>query len=259
MQWFDAGLNLFSPQFSGQEQQIVQQAHAENVTHLLLISSDLNETELNKEFASKHPRCFCTAGVHPHHAARVSSHWLKDLTAALQHPAVVAIGECGLDFNRDFSPRTQQQVVFAAQLQLAKECGKAVYLHERDAFATQVAILKEHKISHGVAHCFTGNQQQMRTYLDLGLYIGITGWLCDERRGQALQDAIRYLPSDRLILESDAPYLLPRTLRPRPRFNQPAFLPVIAADVARLTGRTLQDIAIQSMNNSLALFQIKEH
>lgn len=258
MPWFDCGLNLFSPQFNGEEQAIIQAAKAAGVEKLLLISSDLAETQRNLQFSLQHPCCYATAGVHPHQAAHVESNWLADLTALLKTQAVVAIGECGLDFNRDFSPRAIQQHIFAEQLQLALRHDKAVYLHERDAFDTQVAILREQSPSRGIAHCFTGNVTQLKTYLDLGLYIGITGWICDERRGQELQQAVNYIPRDRLILETDAPYLLPRTIRPRPKRNSPALLPAIASEVARLTGRELEALAAETYANSCRLFQLQE-
>ncbi|MCT8125237.1 TatD family hydrolase [Alishewanella sp. BS5-314] len=259
MRWFDAGVNLFSPQFAGQEAAIVDEAQAAGIARLLLISSELAESQHNLGFRQQYANCYTTAGVHPHQAAQVSSDWLASLQQLALQPGVVAIGECGLDFNRDFSPRQQQQQVFAEQLQLAKQLDKAVYLHERDAFATQLAMLNEQQISYGIAHCFTGDRSQLQAYLDLGLYIGITGWLCDERRGQALQQAIHYIPADRLILETDAPYLLPRTVRPRPKRNTPALLPAIAAEVARLTGRELAVIAAQTYANSCRLFQLEDH
>lgn len=259
MRWFDAGVNLFSPQFTGQEVAIVDEAQAAGVERLLLISSELSESQRNLAFRQQYSYCYTTAGAHPHQAAQVSSDWLASLQQLALQPGVVAIGECGLDFNRDFSPRQQQQQVFAEQLQLAKQLNKAVYLHERDAFATQLAMLNEQQISYGIAHCFTGDRRQLQAYLDLGLYIGITGWLCDERRGQALQQAIHYIPADRLILETDAPYLLPRTVRPRPKRNTPALLPAIAAEVARLTGRELAEIAAQTYANSCRLLQLEDH
>lgn len=237
----------------------MDEAQAAGIARLLLISSELAESQRNLGFRQQYANCYTTAGVHPHQAAQVSSDWLASLQQLALQPGVVAIGECGLDFNRDFSPRQQQQQVFAEQLQLAKQLDKAVYLHERDAFATQLAMLNEQQISYGIAHCFTGDRSQLQAYLDLGLYIGITGWLCDERRGQALQQAIHYIPADRLILETDAPYLLPRTVRPRPKRNTPALLPAIAAEVARLTGRELADIAAQTYANSCRLFQLEDH
>ncbi len=256
MRWFDTGVNLFSAAFAGNESRIMHEAQQAGVSHCLLISSDLSETTRNTDFCQQQPTCFSTAGVHPHQAAHVPSDWLALLAQTLALPAVRAIGECGLDFNRDFSPRDKQQQVFAQQLALAKQYAMPVYLHERDAFATQVAMLKEQPPPAGIAHCFTGSHEQLRTYLDLGLYIGITGWLCDERRGHALQQALNYLPLDRLILETDAPYLLPRTVRPRPRHNSPALLPAIGAEVARLTGQSLDYIAKQSFANSCQLLQL---
>lgn len=258
MQWFDAGVNLFSPQYAGQEEQIVAAAQASGISRLLLISSDLNESQRNLQFSLTHYGCYATAGVHPHQASQVATDWLDTLSTLLTANAVVAIGECGLDFNRDFSPRACQQQVFAEQLQLALQFDKAVYLHERDAFDTQVAMLREQPPARGIAHCFTGDLTQLETYLDLGLYIGITGWICDERRGQALQQAVNYIPADRLILETDAPYLLPRTIKPRPKRNSPALLPAIATAVARLTGRDLTTLAAQTFTNSCRLFQLQE-
>lgn len=256
MRWFDTGINLFSAQFAGQEQAIIATAKQAGVTRCLLISSDIVESNKNLTFCQQQSGCYSTSGVHPHQAAHVSHDWLADLHALLASPYVVAIGECGLDFNRDFSPRAQQQQVFATQLALSQQTKLPVYLHERDAFATQIAMLKEQPPVAGVAHCFTGDRSQLQAYLDLGLYIGITGWLCDERRGQALQQALAYVPKDRLILETDAPYLTPRTIRPRPRCNTPALLPAIGNEVARLTGFSVQQIAEQSYQNSCRLLQL---
>jgi len=254
--WFDAGLNLFAAQFAERHQQLLDDGIASAVDSVLLISSDLAESQLNLAFTHPIVRTFATAGVHPHQAAQVGADWQQQLSLLLQN--AVAVGECGLDYNRMFSPKPQQQQVFATQLQLARSLNKAVYLHERDAFADQVAMLSEAGISRGIAHCFTGDTQQLKTYLDLGLYIGITGWLCDERRGEALQQALQYLPLDRLILETDAPYLLPRTIKPKPKsgVNQPAYLPAIAAQVALLRQLPLEEVAQHSYDNCCQLFGV---
>ena len=257
--WCDIGVNLFSSQFDSDRAAVVERAAMAGVAQLVLIGSDIDESRQNIAFCQQHRGCCSTAGVHPHQAANVGPDWLIQLQELSRQTEVVAIGECGLDFNRDFSPRDQQQLVFAEQLQLARQCGKPVYLHERDAFTTQLAMLKEQQISHGVTHCFTGDVQQLKAYLDLGLYIGITGWVCDERRGEALQQALRYIPSDRLLLETDAPYLLPRTMQPKPksRRNEPAYLPVIAQMVARLTNRTMDELATLTWQNSCRLFALQ--
>jgi TatD DNase family protein len=257
--WCDIGVNLFSSQFDGDRTAVVERAALAGVAQLVLIGSDIDESRQNIAFCQQHRGCCSTAGVHPHQAANVGPDWLIQLQELSRQAEVISIGECGLDFNRDFSPRDQQQLVFAEQLQLARQCGKPVYLHERDAFTTQLAMLKEQQISHGVTHCFTGDVQQLKAYLDLGLYIGITGWVCDERRGEALQQALRYIPSDRLLLETDAPYLLPRTMQPKPksRRNEPAYLPAIAQMVARLTNRTMDELATLTWQNSRQLFGFK--
>ncbi|HAW93030.1 MULTISPECIES: TatD family hydrolase [unclassified Arsukibacterium] len=254
--WFDCGVNLFSTRFAGIEQQIQRRAQQAGVNGLLLIGSDIDESRQNQQFCITQGGSYTTAGVHPHQAANVANDWLEQLASLLALPAVVAVGECGLDFNRDFSPRLQQQYVFASQLQLAKNKQKPVYLHERDAFTTQLGMLKEQQVSHGVAHCFTGDSSQLKAYLDLGLYIGVTGWVCDERRGQSLQQAIQYLPLDRILLETDAPYLLPRTIKPRPKYNEPALLPVIATEICRLKNISSQQLARCTTDNARRLFTL---
>lgn len=257
---FDVGVNLFSSQFDSDRDQVITNAKAQGVDRLLLISSDLAETGLNQKYCAEHSGLYCTAGVHPHAASAVAEGWLTALTALVSDDKVVAVGECGLDFNRDFSPRPQQIGVFEQQLVLANDLNKAVYLHERDAFDTQLSLLKQHQIQHGVAHCFTGDKHQMRSYLDLGLYIGITGWLCDERRHQLLLEAMRYLPLDRLLIETDAPYLLPRTLekKPKNRRNEPMYLPEIVRYIAQITGKQAEQISQISWQNSCKVFNLPQ-
>jgi len=256
--WCDIGVNLFSSQFDADRTATIDRAIANAVNQLVLIGSDIAESWQNVEFCQQHSSCVTTAGVHPHQAASVNDDWLQQLRSLLSEPQVVAVGECGLDFNRDFSPRSVQQHFFASQLQLAKSLDKPVYLHERDAFATQIAMLQEQHISNGVAHCFTGDTAQLKAYLDLGLYIGITGWLCDERRGDALRQALQYLPLDRILLETDAPYLLPRDIKPKPggRRNEPALLPHIAATIARLRHIDIDTLAEHCRVNTQRLFKI---
>lgn len=257
---FDIGVNLFSAQFDADRSDVVQRAYSQHVKRILLISSDLAETQLNQSFCDQYNELYCTAGIHPHAAGSVHTDWIQQLTLLLAHKKVLAVGECGLDFNRDFSPRQAQIEVFEQQLQLAKQVEKPLYLHERDAFDTQLALLNSHQVQHGVAHCFTGSRQQMRSYLDLGLYIGITGWLCDERRNALLVDALQYLPSDRIVIETDAPYLLPRTLshKPKSRRNEPMYLPEIAGHIAQLTGRSKESILQTTWKNSCLLFNLPQ-
>ncbi len=255
---FDIGVNLFSAQFDADRSDVVQRAFSQHVRRMLLISSDLAETQLNRSYCDAHKELYYTAGIHPHAAGSVNEDWFQQLSSLIADQKVLAVGECGLDFNRDFSPRPQQIQVFEQQLNLAKSTDKPLYLHERDAFDTQLALLISHQVNKGVAHCFTGSRQQMRSYLDLGLHIGITGWLCDERRNALLLDALEYLPSDRLVIETDAPYLLPRTLvhKPKSRRNEPMYLPEIAGYIAQLTGQSKESILQTCWNNSCLLFNL---
>ena len=257
--WCDIGVNLFSGQFDTDREAVLQRAADAGVVQLVLIGSDLAESQQNIAFCHQHSGCFTTAGIHPHQAAGTAADYLQQLTTLLQDPKVIAVGECGLDFNRDFSPRPVQQQVFAEQLQLANTVAKPVYLHQRDAFETQLAILKEAQVSRGVSHCFTGDTAQLKAWLDLGLYIGITGWLCDERRASELRQALHYIPLDRLLLETDAPYLLPRDLMPKPasRRNEPALLPHIGATVARMLQLDISRLARQTVDNCRNLFQLE--
>jgi len=174
---------------------------------------------------------------------------------------VVAVGECGLDYFRDFSPRDAQRAAFRAQLELAAAVQKPVFLHQRDSHADFVEILAplRPQLIGGVAHCFTGGVDELAAYLDLGLYIGITGWICDERRGAALRATLPKIPLDRLLLETDAPYLLPRDLKPAPRNrrNEPAFLAHILERVAHGMDQPVEAVARASTANAVRLFNLK--
>jgi TatD DNase family protein len=171
---------------------------------------------------------------------------------------VAAIGECGLDYNRDFSPRDKQRECFEAQIDLAAELGKPLFLHERDAFADFSAILKKKRgaVSRAVVHCFTGGEKELETYLELDCYIGITGWICDERRGAHLIPLVKKIPPDRLLLETDAPYLLPRNLPGNKRNgrNEPRYLVHIAAFVAAILGKAPEVLAAETFANSRRFF-----
>ncbi len=170
------------------------------------------------------------------------------------------MGECGLDFNRDFSPRSQQERVLEEHLQLAAETGLPVFLHERDADQRMIELLRHFRdrLSAAVIHCFTGEKRALYGYLDMDLHIGITGWICDERRGTHLHPLVRDIPAGRLMLETDAPYLLPRTLRPKPKsgHNEPAFLTEVLREVARHRGETEVELARHTTATARRFFRL---
>lgn len=257
MKWFDAGVNLTDPRLDAET--IIADAGAALVQRLCIITTCPEEWEKARELHARFPGHVCyTLGVHPHYAKDASDKDFSRLRELLTEPGVVAVGECGLDFNRDFSPRDTQVTVFKQQLSIAAETGMPVYLHERDAFETQVACLEPmiDSLSGGIAHCFTQGEKQLRGYLAMGLHIGITGWVCDPKRGAELRDCLSQLPLDKLILETDAPYLFPKTLRPRQRNNTPACLPHIGEQVAQLYGIDTAQISANSYANTCRLFGI---
>lgn len=259
MPWFDAGVNLTDPRFDAHEEIVC--ALSEGVTRMCVITTKPSEWSKAIGLYQAYPQQVCfTLGIHPHYAATVTDDDLLRLRELVHQPGMVAIGECGLDFNRNFSPKADQIRVFNAQLALACESGKPVYLHQRDAFSEQVACLEPYlgAISGGIAHCFTQGKAELETYLSMGLYIGVTGWVCDEKRGQTLAGALPYLPMDKLVLETDAPYLFPKTVRPRKRDNRPAYLPHIAKHVAQLMQCDIKEIEQASFRNSCQLFDIAD-
>jgi TatD DNase family protein len=198
--------------------------------------------------------------VHPHHAKDCGPDTADELRALLRRPEVVAIGECGLDYFRNFSPPDVQRQVFEMQLTLAEECGKSVFLHQRDAHEDFMRILAAHRphLSRAVVHCFTGDAAELHAYLALGCHIGITGWICDERRGQHLRDCVGIIPADKLMLETDAPYLIPRDLSPKPASNrnEPMYLRHIAEVVADCLGKPVSQLIQETTRNAEAFFAL---
>jgi TatD DNase family protein len=259
----DIGINLAHDSYDADRDLVIQRAYAAGVVQLVVTGSALASSDRAIALARAHPgKLFATAGVHPHHAEELGAAAASELEELAHDRAVVAVGECGLDYFRDFAPRTAQQQAFHRQLELAARLGKPVFLHQRDAHGDFAAILREHAASwRGVAHCFTGSGEELTCYLELGLAIGITGWICDERRGTHLAALMPQIPPQRLLLETDGPYLLPRTLRPKPasRRNEPAYLPQIALAVAHARGETLDTLALSSTAAARALFHLPPH
>lgn len=235
----DIGINLTNSRFNEDRHQVLVRAAQAGVGAVIITGTDLASSAAAAAFCGESPPlpCYCTAGVHPHDAKSFDSATATQLQQLAAQPAVVAIGETGLDFNRNYSPRSQQIAAFEAQLALAAQLQLPVFMHERDSHPDFGAIVRDYRdrLSDAVVHCFTGDKAALSDYLDLGLHIGVTGWICDERRGRQLQELVQYIPLERLMLETDAPYLLPRTLSPRPRSgrNEPAFLPLVLDAVAR--------------------------
>ena len=244
----DIGANIAHDNFDEDRAEMMQRAADAGVTRIIVTGSSDSSNVRAAELVAQWPGVlFSTAGVHPHHASDYTDKSDTLIRSLIQKDAVVAVGECGLDYFRNFSPREAQLEAFKRQLEIAKESGLPVFLHQRDAHDDFVEILELAlpDLSRAVAHCFTGEGESLREYVAMGLYIGITGWICDERRGKHLHDIVSIIPDDKLLIETDAPYLLPRTIRPKPksRRNEPMFLPEVVRVVAEARGQTEEHVA----------------
>ena len=261
MKLIDIGANLTHDSFDRDRAQVIADAQAVGVEQFIVTGASREHSPMALELAREYPGvCYATAGVHPHHATEYTAECDAEMRALLAHPEVVAVGECGLDYFRDFSPRPAQRRAFEMQLQTATEIGKPLFLHQRDAHADFLAMMAnfEGRLGPAVVHCFTGTREELYDYLDRDWYIGITGWLCDERRGQHLRELVRDIPANRLMIETDAPYLLPRTLKPMPkdRRNEPKYLPHILEELASDRGEYPETTADLATENTRRFFTL---
>lgn len=261
MQLIDIGANLAHDSFDEDRDAMMQRAAEAGVVTMIVTGSSDDSNRRAAELAAENPGVlYATAGVHPHHASDYTDASDALIRELASRDTVLAIGECGLDYFRNFSPRDAQLEAFRRQLQIARETGLPVFLHQRDAHDDFVEILEPElpQLSRAVAHCFTGEGESLREYLAMDLYIGITGWICDERRGRHLHDVVNIIPDDRLLIETDAPYLLPRTIRPRPksRRNEPMYLPEVLKVVAEARGQSEEHVAQITTANARRFFNL---
>ncbi len=257
----DIGANLAHDSFDDDRDDVIQRAARAGVRTIIVTGSSDDSNIAALALAKKYPgRIYSTAGVHPHHASDYDKNSDAIIRKCIAQDRCVAVGECGLDYYRNLSPRAAQRDAFKAQLDIAAGSGQAVFLHQRDAHDDFVELLEPMlpKLSRAVAHCFTGAGEALRDLVAMGLYIGITGWICDERRGARLKNDVSLIPDDRLMIETDAPYLLPRTIQPRPksRRNEPAYLPEVLATIAAARGQTEQHVAAMTTANAKRFFGI---
>lgn len=255
----DIGVNLTNSRFDKDRALVIASAHSQGIDKMLITGTNVDESNKALELCLQYDNIYSTAGVHPHDADNVSNDYISTLCALAKHHKVKAIGECGLDFNRNFSTPENQQRVFTEQLELASNLSMPVFLHQRDAFPTWKSILQPFLSTiHGVSHCFTGNLEELKQCLDMGLYIGITGWICDPKRGQELFDIAKYIPLDRIMIETDAPYLTPKNIRPKPKSsrNEPKYLSYVAQTLADAMNIDQQTLITHANFNTEQLFKL---
>jgi TatD DNase family protein len=263
MELIDIGANLTHSSFQHDLDEVITDANKVGVSRIIVTGASDEGNVQALDLARKYPgRLFATAGVHPHHAGDYNDGSRELILEHARFKEVVAIGETGLDYNRNYSPHPSQKSVFESQLQVAVEAQKPVFMHLRDAYDDFIEILRKYrdKIPAAVAHCFTGTEKELQGLLDMDLFIGITGWICDERRGHHLHEFIHKIPSNRLMLETDSPYLLPRDLRPKPkdRRNVPANMPHIVETVARVLNKPTLQVAAETTASAHEFFRLPE-
>jgi TatD DNase family protein len=263
MQLVDIGANLTHESFNHDREAVLERARAAGVVQMVVTGASAQGSEDALALARCHPGLlYATAGVHPHHAGDYTADTDTLLRGLAREPEVRAVGEAGLDYFRDYSPRAAQQFAFERQLGIALETGKPLFAHQRDAHDDFIAILRplRDRLSRVVVHCFTGDKRELFECLDLDCDIGITGWICDERRGTHLKELVRSIPAQRLMIETDAPYLLPRDLAHKPshRRNEPMYLPHVARAVAHARGEAVEALAATSTATARSFFALPE-
>ncbi|WP_027328401.1 TatD family hydrolase [Marinimicrobium agarilyticum] len=257
----DIGVNLTSGRFHKDLSEVMGRAREAGVHAQIVTGTSVHASEEALALAQSYPNeLYATAGVHPHDAKNWSEESAASLAALAREPGVVALGECGLDFNRNFSSSEDQLRCFEAQLILAVEVQKPVFLHQRDAHEAFMPLLKHYRpqLVGAVVHCFTGTREELEDYLALDCAVGVTGWVCDQRRGAELRELVKHIPADRLMVETDAPYLTPHNLpkKPKGNRNEPAFLPYVIETVAECRGEAPDALARQTAQNARVFFQL---
>ncbi len=261
MDLIDIGVNLTNSQLCHQLEELVHEAQHAGVVHQIITGTSIAVSQQALLLCQTLPEYFSsTAGCHPHDAKYFKTDDIAVLSELAKEPSVVAIGECGLDFNRNYSPQDIQLQVFESQIEIAGKISLPLFMHQRDAHKQFIEMLRANKnlFSSGVIHCYTEGKDYLRDYLDLGLYIGITGWLCDAKRGNDLRESVKYIPHDRMMVETDSPYLLPGNINPKPktRTNVPAYLPWVVKQLAQLLDIKPDMIAKITTTNARNFFKL---
>ncbi|HWV36912.1 MAG TPA: TatD family hydrolase [Vulgatibacter sp.] len=256
MELLDSHAHVDASAFAGETEEVLRRAEAAGVTRLVCVGLWHAPGDFGGAhgLAAAHPgRVFASAGVHPHDVARVPEEDWTELERLAALPATIAVGETGLDYHYDHSPREEQRRWFAHQLELASRVEKPAIVHTREADDDTVAILREAKVGEGVIHCFTGDPGRARVYLDMGLHLSIPG-VVTFKNAEPLRDAVRMAPLDRMLIETDCPYLAP--IPHRGKRNEPAYVRLVAEKVAELKGIPVEEVAEATTRNAVELFRL---
>ncbi len=256
MKIFDSHCHLDDNTYDNDLDDVIRRAHDAGVAAMMIAGVDARRSAKAVLIANRYPGLYASVGVHPHDAESCSQATLEGLKRLAADPKVRAWGETGLDYNRMYSPRTDQERWFVAQLQMGADLGLPMIFHERDSQGRFLALLRRHWDAgrQGVVHCFSGTPSDLDAYLELGLYIGITGILTIRQRGAALRDMVRNIPAQRLVVETDAPYLTPTPERNKFRRNEPAFVRTVLQKLSAVRDQDPEALASIIWDNTCRLY-----
>lgn len=259
VKYYDIGLNLFCKQFPEPEK-IINDAKADGVC-CILTGTDMKENRKINEFVKTHD-AFGTAGIHPHNADRARQEDFRLIEQILsENDKMVAVGECGLDYDRMFSTKENQIRCLEKHIVLAEKLDMPLFLHERSAADDFIKRFKSHPdvCKKSVVHCFTGNKGTLDKYLSMGFSIGITGWICDDRRAKELRDAVRIIPLERILVETDAPYLTPKNVPGLDRTNVPQNIKYVIRDLAKYMKVSEAELTEHAKKNTERIFGYRKY
>ena len=257
--FIDIACNFTHDSFKHNLDEVLNNAEHAGVDKFVLLCASMADIDPIKVIQNNTPeKFFISAGIHPHHATEILEINYDALLIKLKSINPNAIGETGLDYFRNISPPDIQKKSFGMHIEIAKELSLPLYLHQRDAHSDFIRIIKENisNFPRFVVHCFTGTQAELDEYLELGAYIGLTGWICDAKRNIDLRKSIKNIPIEKMMIETDSPYLIPKNLivKPKKNINEPKYLPHIANEICELTGYELEELKLATSNNAIKFF-----
>jgi TatD DNase family protein len=257
---FDSHCHLDDRSFVKDLDEVIMQAKQAGVEKIMVVGISQKSCRLALKLAENYPQIYASVGIHPHDVKDCSKEVLESLKKLAENKKVKAWGETGLDFNRMFSPRALQEKWFVRQIEVAQELGLPLIFHERDSKGRFGEMLKKHLGSNakGVVHCFSGNKKELFDYLSMGLYIGITGIITIESRGAELRKLVTEIPPDRLLIETDAPYLTPAPQKNKTRRNEPAFVSSVLLKIAEVRQEDPEELSLKIWKNTHRLYGIDE-
>jgi len=258
MKLFDSHCHLDDSVFAKDWSAVMDRMAANDVKAALIAGINADRSTKGLALAQKNSGLYAAVGVHPHDASGCDEKTLTELKALAANPKVRAWGEIGLDFNRMYSPRNVQEKWFVRQLEIADELGLPLIFHERDSQGRLLELLDQNPNSRraGVVHCFSGTDTELARYLEMGFYIGITGILTIQKRGRRLREQVSMIPSECILIETDAPYLTPAPQKNRHRRNEPAFVKSVLLKLAAITGTEAESMADTVWQNTCHLFGV---